>query len=79
MEGVDELVKRMAFHAGVGATVKPGSAWDKKALEVVVHQLTSGAPRDDLAWLRGMFTEAYFKSRILHYFLPAKAVMPGDI
>jgi hypothetical protein len=77
MEGVDKLLKGQKF--SVGATIKPGTPWNKKALDGVVNLLRSGAPSDDFAWLRNMFTEAYFKSLVVHYFLPAKPVQPGDI
>jgi serine/threonine protein kinase len=77
MEWVDALLKRLKF--SVGATVKPGTAWNKKALDAVVSRLTSGSQPSSFDWLRNMFTEAYFKSLIIHYFLPANPVQPGDI
>jgi hypothetical protein len=44
----------------------------------VISCLRSGPKPDDLTWLRMMFTDAYFKSLITHYFLPETAVQPGD-
>jgi serine/threonine protein kinase len=77
MDGVDELVDRLTFK-GV-AKLKPGADWDKKALDGVVKGIITGAREPDhFAWLRHMFSKAYFESQIRHHFLPDKPVQLGD-
>ncbi len=76
MEGVKELINRLVYNPGV--KLKPGAEWDKKAVEKMMWALQTRKGPDEFAWFRGMFTEAYFKSRITHHFLPAKPVKPGD-
>jgi serine/threonine protein kinase len=77
MEGAREVTNRLIFHTG--AKLKPGAEWDKKQVDNLMKGFQASARPDEFAWLRGMFSEAYFKSRILHYFLPTKPVQPGDV
>jgi hypothetical protein len=79
MEGVEELVNRLSVHGGV--KLKPGMIWDNQALDKIIHRITSGARQPlvgDISWLREMFNEQYFKNKLGPWFLPAKAVQPGD-
>jgi hypothetical protein len=45
----------------------------------MMNRLSSGAPADQLALLKSMYSESYFKQMMSHYrFLPGKAVQPGE-
>ena len=77
MEGAEELASRLTFSAG--AKLKPGTTWDKKVLDGLLKQdgLSAQQP-EHFAWLRNIFSKAYFESKIHHQFLPTHAVQPGD-
>jgi hypothetical protein len=79
MDGVDELVKRLSGHGGV--KVKPRMTWDNQALDKVIHRITSGVRQPlvtDISWLIRMFNAEYFKNKLGPWFLPTRAVQPGD-
>jgi hypothetical protein len=50
-----------------------------EGVKELVDRLTSGAKANDLALLKSMFTEGYFKQMMSqNQFMPPKAVQPGD-
>ena len=50
-----------------------------EGVDELVNRLSSGAQADELALLKGMYSEGYFKQMMsANRFMPPKAVQPGD-
>lgn len=77
-EGVDELMNRLNVYEG--AKLKPGMTWDNQELDKMLNRMLSIKPPNSATALalRLRFDENYFKEMMDPFFLPDKAVQPGD-